>query len=46
MALGFVYYKDSTAANDCGSAAFCPQEPGAGWRWQTTATLQVPNAKA
>lgn len=41
MALGFVYYKDSTAAHDCGSAAFCPREPGAGWRWQTTATLQV-----
>lgn len=46
MALGFVYYKDFTAANDCGSAAFCPREPGAGWRWQTTATLQVfPNVK-
>lgn len=31
MGLGFVYYKDLTAANDCGFAPFCLQEPQAGW---------------
>lgn len=41
MALGFVYYKDLTTANDCGFAPFCLLEPYTGWRWQTTAALQV-----
>lgn len=41
MALRFVYYKDVTAANDCGFAPFCLRESYAGWRWQTTAALQV-----